>query len=42
MPGEVYDLNPVTHITVDAIGEPGERTFYLQARQDRRLITLLC
>ena len=42
MPGEVYDLNPVTHITADALGEPGERTFYLQARQDQQLITLLC
>ena len=42
MPGEMYDLNPVTHITADAIGEPGERTFYIQARKDRQLVTLLC
>lgn len=42
MPGELYDLNPVTHITADAVGEPGQRTFYIQARQGSRLVTLLC
>jgi uncharacterized repeat protein (TIGR03847 family) len=24
------DLNPVSHITVDAVGQPGERVFYIQ------------
>lgn len=42
MPYEVYDLNPVDRITTDAIGEPGRRVFYLQARQGQRLITLVC
>jgi len=42
MPGELYDLNPVTHITADAVGEPGQRTFYIQARQGSRLVTLVC
>jgi uncharacterized repeat protein (TIGR03847 family) len=42
MPGEIYDLNPITHITAGAIGEPGERTFYLQARQGSQLVTLVC
>ena len=27
-----YDLNPVQHIIADATGEPGKRTFFLQAR----------
>jgi uncharacterized repeat protein (TIGR03847 family) len=42
MPGEIFDLNPITHITAGAIGEPGQRTFYIQARQGSRLVTLLC
>ena len=35
------DVNPVTHITVDAIGQPGERVFYLQGRSPDQVITLL-
>ncbi len=35
------DLNPVTHITTDAIGKPGSRVFYLQATQAEQVITLL-
>jgi uncharacterized repeat protein (TIGR03847 family) len=35
------DLNPVTHITVDAIGQPGERVFYLQGKSQVQVITLL-
>ena len=35
------DLNPITHITVDAIGQPGERVFYLQGRSPNQVITLL-
>ena len=35
------DLNPITHITVDAIGQPGERVFYLQGRNASQEITLL-
>ncbi len=42
MPNEVFDLNPITHITAGAVGEPGERVFYIQARQDARMVTLLC
>jgi len=42
MPGQVYDLNPVDRITTDAIGEPGERVFYIQARQREQRVTLLC
>ena len=39
---EVYDLNPVTRITAGAVGEPGQRTFYVQARQGSQSVTLLC
>lgn len=36
-----YDLNPVQHIIADAIGEPGKRTFFLQARGGGELVTLV-
>jgi uncharacterized repeat protein (TIGR03847 family) len=42
MPYSVFDLNPVDRITTDAIGEPGNRVFYLQARTGQRQVTLLC
>ena len=42
MPDEVFDLNPVDRITADAIGEPGKRVFYIQARKGMRLVTLIC
>ena len=35
------DLNPVIHITTDAIGAPGNRIFYLQGWTDDRTVTLL-
>ncbi len=35
------DLDPVTRITVDAVGPPGERTFFLQGRAGDRLVTVL-
>jgi uncharacterized repeat protein (TIGR03847 family) len=37
----VVDLEPVDRITADAVGEPGQRTFYLQARKDLDLVTIL-
>lgn len=37
----VFDLNPVNRVTVGAIGEPGQRVFYLQARQNSTLVTLV-
>ena len=42
MPYQVFDLNPVDRLTADAIGEPGKRVFYLQARKAQRLVTLIC
>jgi len=41
MSRDIFDLKPVSHITTDAIGPPGERVFYLQASQDDTLITLV-
>ncbi len=41
MPPQEIDLRPVTHITTDAIGQPGKRVFYIQAWQDERTITLI-
>jgi uncharacterized repeat protein (TIGR03847 family) len=35
------DLNPISHITVDAVGQPGERVFYLQGRNESQEATLL-
>ena len=34
------ELGPVERITADAVGEPGERTFYLQARSRGHLVTV--
>ncbi|MEX2202826.1 MAG: DUF3090 domain-containing protein [Actinomycetota bacterium] len=34
------ELEPVDRITTGAVGEPGERTFFLQARIGERLVTI--
>ncbi len=36
-----YDFNPVSHITVETIGPPGQRTFFLQASQGLTLLTMI-
>jgi uncharacterized repeat protein (TIGR03847 family) len=41
MPQPEIDIDPITHITADAIGKPGKRVFYLQAWQEDRVTTLL-
>jgi len=41
MPKIDLSLNPVDHITVDAIGKPGERVFYIQGRKDQETISLI-
>ncbi len=41
MPHLLYELNPVTKIVIDAVGDPGHRTFYLQAKQSRTIVTLI-
>ena len=35
------DLGPVDRITADAVGEPGDRTFYIQARAGDELVTVI-
>lgn len=35
------ELDPVDRVTVDAVGPPGERVFYLQARQGGQLVTIV-
>jgi uncharacterized repeat protein (TIGR03847 family) len=35
------ELGPVDRITTDAVGEPGQRTFYLQARAGGELVTVV-
>ncbi|HET9731805.1 MAG TPA: DUF3090 family protein [Acidimicrobiales bacterium] len=35
-----FELPEAEWATVGAVGEPGQRTFYLQARQDAQLMTL--
>lgn len=39
--GEEIDLQPVSHITTDAIGQPGKRVFYIQAWQNTRTVSLI-
>lgn len=41
MPSIELDLNPVSHITTDAIGMPGKRVFYLQGWQGDKVVTLI-
>jgi len=35
------ELDPVDRITADAVGPPGERTFFIQGRKDDTLVTVL-
>ena len=41
MAGIEMDLHPVSHITTDAIGKPGERVFYIQGKMGDQVVTLL-
>ncbi len=34
-------LDPVDHLTVDAIGKPGNRVFYIQGRQGEQVVSLI-
>jgi uncharacterized repeat protein (TIGR03847 family) len=36
-----FELDPVDWISAGAVGEPGQRTFYLQARKDGELVALV-
>src|SRR5262245_38772306 len=37
-----FELDNPDHFTAGAQGQPGQRTFYMQARQQGRLLTLKC
>lgn len=41
MPRIEIDLNPVTHLTTDAIGQPGKRVFYIQGSKGDQVVTLI-
>ena len=41
MPRIEIDLNPVSHLTADAIGQPGKRVFYIQGRKGEQVVTLI-
>lgn len=41
MPNIEIDLNPVDFVTIGTIGPKGQRTFYLQAGQGRRLLSMV-
>ncbi|MCU0475986.1 MAG: DUF3090 domain-containing protein [Anaerolineae bacterium] len=41
MPNVEIDLNPVDFVTIGTIGPKGQRTFYLQAGQGRRLLSMI-
>lgn len=36
-----FDFNPVNRITIGTVGPTGQRTFYLQARRGRALVTFV-
>lgn len=36
-----FNLDPVDHITVDALGKPGNRVFYIQGRKDAEVVSLI-
>ena len=37
----IIDLEPVSHMTIDTLGRPGQRVFYLQGGHDGQLVTLI-
>ncbi len=41
MPRIELDLNPIVHITTDAIGPPGQRVFYIQGQTTDRVVTII-
>ena len=41
MPRIEMDVNPVVHITTDAIGQPGQRVFYIQAQSADNTLTVV-
>lgn len=42
MANPLYEFDPASHVTAGAVGQPGHRTFYIQAERGLDRITLLC
>src|SRR5438034_4633268 len=42
VPMAIYELDPVDRIAIAAVGEPGQRRFFLQATGSGRTLTLGC
>ena len=42
MANPIIELDPVTHITAGAVGQPGHRTFFIQAERRGERIDLIC
>jgi uncharacterized repeat protein (TIGR03847 family) len=40
MPRRIFDFDPPDRFIADAVGKPGQRTFYLQARRGPTLVTV--
>jgi uncharacterized repeat protein (TIGR03847 family) len=40
MAGQIFEMHPVSRITIEAVGSPGERVFLLQASQGTETLTL--
>lgn len=36
-----YDFDPASHLTVGTVGKPGQRTFYIQARKGKQLLSFV-
>jgi uncharacterized repeat protein (TIGR03847 family) len=37
----LIELNPVSHLTIGTVGEPGKRTFYLQGSKGLNLVSVI-
>jgi len=42
MANPIIELDPVTHITAGAVGQPGQRTFFIQAERKSDRVDLVC
>jgi hypothetical protein len=40
MAGQIFEMHPVSRMTIEAIGPPGQRVFLLQASQGTETLTL--
>lgn len=40
MAGQIFEMHPVSRITIEAVGPPGQRVFVLQASQGMETLTL--